>query len=140
MRNDSPEGSAAVRRRVPDVGEKGSVALGAIVAAPEQLTLHEPLGLAAAIEDPITVFRLHRVARVDPGILLLIRTDAEVTDMSHDTLITPALALNAILLPEMTRSAIARIVAALAAPAAVGMDIIVIPTEPILLPVVFPFE
>ena len=120
------------------MGEKRAVAVKAIVAAPEQLTLHEPLGLAAALEDPITVFRLHRVARVDPGILLLVRTDAEVTDMSHDTLITPALALNAILLPEMTRSAIPLIVATFAAPAAVGMHIIVIPTEPVLLLVVRP--
>ena len=55
MRNDLPEGSAAVRRRVPDVGEKSSVALGAVVAAPEQLTLDESLGLAAALQDPITV-------------------------------------------------------------------------------------
>ena len=77
---------------------------------------------------------------MDPGILVLVRANAEIADMSHDTPITPALALNAILLPEMTRTAIPLIVAALAAPAAVGMDIIVIPTEPILLPVVFPFE
>ena len=140
MRNDSPEGSATVRIRVPDVGEEGSVAIGAIVAAPEQMTLHEPLGLAAALQDPITVFGLHWVTGVDPGILVLVRANAEIADMSHDTPITPALALNAILLPEMTRTAIPLIVAALAAPAAVGMDIIEIPTEPILLPVVLPFE
>ena len=138
MRNDLPEGSAAVRRRVPDVGDKGAVALGAIIAATEQMALHEPLGLAAALQNPITVFGLHRVARVDPGVLVLVRADAEVTDMSHDALITPALAVNAILLPKMARAAIALIVAALTAPAAVGMYIIVIPTEPILLPVVLP--
>ena len=122
------------------MGEESAIAVEAIVAAPEQLTLHEPLGLAAALEDPITVFRLHRVARVDPGILVLVRADAEVTDMSHDTLITPALALDAIPLPKMTRSAIPLIVTALAAPAAVGMYIIVIPTEPVLLLVVLPVE
>ena len=140
MRNDLPEGSAAVRRRVPDVGNKGAVALGAIIAATEQMALHEPLGLAAALQNPITVLGLHRVARVDPGPLVLVRADAEVTDMSHDALITPALAVNAILLPKMTRAAIALIVAALTAPAAVGMYIIVIPTEPILLLVVRPFK
>ena len=137
-RGNSPERSAAVRLRVPDVGEESAIAVEAIVAAPEQLTPHEPLGLAAALKDPITVFRLHRVARVDPGILVLVRADAEVTDMSHDTLITPALALDAIPLPKMTRSAIPLIVTALAAPAAVGMYIIVIPTEPVLLLVVRP--
>ena len=35
MRNDLPEGSAAVRRRVPDVRDKGAVALGAVIAAAE---------------------------------------------------------------------------------------------------------
>ena len=140
MRNDLPEGSAAVRIRVPDVGDKGAVALGAIIAATEQMALHEPLGLAAALQNPITVLGLHRVARVDPGPLVLVRADAEVTDMSHDALITPALAVNAILLPKMARAAIALIVAALTAPAAVGMYIIVIPTEPILLLVVRPFK
>ena len=140
MRNDLPKGSAAVRLRVPDVGEKGSVAIGAIIAAAEQMALHEPLSLAAALQNPITVFGLHRVARMDPGVLVLVRADAEVTDMSHDTLITPALAVNAILLPKMTRSAIARIVAALAAPAAVGVHIIEIPAEPIPLLVVLPFK
>ena len=122
------------------MGEEGAVAVEAIVAAPKHLTLHEPLGLAAALQNPITVFRLHRIARVDPGILVLVRADAEVTDMSHDTLITPALAIDAILLPKMTRSAIPRIVTALAAPAAIGMYIIVIPTEPVRLLVVLPVE
>ena len=55
MRNDLPEGSAAVRRRVPDVGEKSAVAIAAIIAAAEQMAIHEPLGLAAALQDPITV-------------------------------------------------------------------------------------
>ena len=107
MRNDLPEGSAAVRVRVPDVGEEGSVALSAVLAAAEQMASHDPLGLAAPFQDPITVFGLHWVAGVDPSELVLVRADTEVTDMSHDTLITPALAVESILLPEITRSAIA---------------------------------
>ena len=49
------------------MGDKGAVALGAIIAATEQMALHEPLGLAAALQNPITVLGLHRVARMDPG-------------------------------------------------------------------------
>ena len=120
------------------MGEKGSVAVSAVVAAPEKMTLHEPLGLAAALQDPITIFRRHRVALVDPGVLVLVRANAEIAEMPHDAPITPTLAAGAILLPEMTRPAISLVVAALAAPAAVGMYVIVIPTEPILLPVVLP--